>query len=359
MEISTRRSSLLVIALLLAGCDSGAVVPPPARPVRVEAVRLEPADDIVRYAAVVRSRVEANLGFRVGGKVAERLVDVGSRVVAGAPIARLDTTDFELQIRATAAQLAAMRADAANARADYERYARLRQGEWTTQQEYDRRKTTVERAEARVRELDAQLSVVRNNARYATLLADGDGVVMASLIEPGQVVAAGQTAFRVARTGQIEVAANIPEHQVVTLDATQLVVELWSLPGARFAGQLRELSPNADPATRTYEARVTLLDPPPEVQLGMTATLIARKARDGRIARLPLTALTQSGAEPAVWVLSPSGDRVELRPVTVASYAEERALVTAGLAEGDLVVTAGTYKLDPGVKVRVWTEPLR
>ncbi len=355
----TRPTLLFVTALVVAGCDSKAVVPPPPQPVRVEAVRLEPADEIVRYAAVVRARVEANVGFRVGGKVAERLVDVGARVTAGMPIARLDVTDFELQLRATAAQLTAAKADAANARADFERYARLKQGEWTTQQEFDKRKTAVERADARVRELESQLAVARNNARYTTLEADSAGVVTATLIEPGQVVAAGQTAFRVARTGEIEVAASIPEQQVAELGSSQLGIELWALPGVRVTGRLRELAPNADAATRTYEARVTLVNPPPEVQLGMTATLIARKAHDGEVIRLPLTALTQAGSAPAVWVLGASGDRVELRPVTVASYTNERALVTGGLKDGDLVVTAGTHKLDPAMKVRVWTEPVR
>lgn len=355
-------SLLLASTAALAGCDGAASTPPAVetpRPVRVTAVHLEAAAETRRYAAAVRPRIEADVGFRVGGKVIERLVDAGARVAPGTVLARLDAADLDLQRHAAAAQLASARATAANARADFQRYAQLRQGEFATRQEYDRRRALMESAEARVAELEAQLKVARNSAAYATLVADAPGVVTASLVEPGQVVTAGQPVVRIARLDTLEVAANIPEQQVAALGDARLAVELWALPGVRIAGRLRELSPSADPTTRTYQARISLDDPPAAVQLGMTATLLVTIPHDGRLARLPLTSLTQSGGDPAVWVVAPAGDRLELRPVTVARYADSQVIVAAGLAEGEQVVTAGVHKLDAGQKIRVWTEPAR
>ncbi len=350
---------LFVAATALSACKEGNSTPAPEpRPVRVTTVTLEPADDSVRYPAVIRPRTEADVGFRVAGKVIARLVEVGTRIEAGTPLAKLDPADIQLQVRAAQAQLESARADAANARADHERYAQLRKGDWTTKQEYDRRKTSQEKAEARVREIEAQLRVLNNSLQYTTLLADAPGVVTAVLAEPGQVVAQGQAAIRAARLGEVEAVANIPEQQVAGLPQRALSVELWAQPGLHIPAALREISPSADPGTRTYQARVTLKDPPPTVQLGMTATLTARQERGGMVARLPLSAVTQSGQAPAVWIVTgEAGDRLELRPVTVAAYASDLAIVADGLKEGERVVTAGVHKLDPGQAVSVWAEP--
>lgn len=356
---------LLLAATALSACKEGnsAAVPEP-RPVRVATVTLEPADDTIRYPAVIRPHVEADVGFRVAGKVIARLVEVGARVEPSMPLAKLDPADIQLQARAAQAQLESAKADIANARADFDRYARLRTGDWTTRQEYDRRKTALDKAEAHGREIEAQLRVLTNALQYTTLLADGPGIVTAVLVEPGQVVAQGQTAIRVAKLGEVEAIANIPEQQVAALPRRALSVELWAQPGLRIPGVLREISPSADPGTRTYQARVTLTDPPPVVQLGMTATLTARLERGGMIARLPLSAVSQSGRTPAVWVVTGDaanhdGHRLELRPVTVAAYAGDLAIVADGLKDGERVVTAGVHKLDSGQKVRVWMEPGR
>lgn len=349
-------------ALLLAACDGHAGSPAPtaaARPVRVETVRLAPVEGAVRHAAVLRPRVEADIGFRVGGKLVRRLVEVGERVELGTQLALLDPADLELQARAIESQLAAAQADAANTSADFQRYAALRRGEWTTQQEHDRRKAAMETGRARVRELEAQLKVARNNTQYAVLRADAPGVVTAVLAEPGQVVGQGQAVFRIARLGEIEAVANIPEQLVAVLPGAALAVELWALPGTTIAGRLRELAPMADAATRTYQARITLTDPPPAAQLGMTATLIVSRGNGALVASLPATALAKQGDQPAMWVLNGDGDGVALKPVQVAAYAGDRVIVASGLADGERVVTAGVHKLDAAQKVRVWTEPER
>jgi multidrug efflux system membrane fusion protein len=352
--------ALGLAAFALAGCDRAEIKTEAAPlPVRVEPVKLGSADDLARYAAVIRPRIEADMGFRIGGKIVQRLVDVGDRVEAGTPLAKLDPIDVDLQARAADSQLASARADAANARSDFERYAKLRQGEWTTQQEYDKRRAAMETTEAKVRELEAQLKVARNSAQYTSLVADSAGVVTAVLAEPGQVVAQGQAVFKVARLGEMEAVANVPEQQVALLSKAKMTVELWSQPGLAIAGHLRELSPSADPNTRTYQVKISLIDPPPSVQLGMTATLVTNQQRDGAVALLPMTALTKTGSDPAVWVLDGSGTGVQLRPIQVAAYAGDRVVVAGGVKDGEQVVTAGVQKLDPGVKVRVWTEPVR
>jgi RND family efflux transporter MFP subunit len=354
------RVTTLLVAVALAGCDGAASQRESegrVLPVRVAEVHLESAAETVRYAAVIRPRIEADLGFRVGGKIVARLVDVGSRVESGAPLARLDPADLDLQLRAVDAQLVSARADATNAKNDFARYAQLRRGEWATQQEYDRRKAEMERTAAKVRELEAQLDVSRNNREYTTLLADAPGIVTAILAEPGQVVAQGQPVLRVARLGALEAVASIPESGLGAFQSAEMSVALWAMPDITIGGRLRELAPMADAATRTYEARVTLLDPPRGVQLGMTATLTAVRPREGRIARLPLAALTKEGTRPAVWILK--GDALELRPVELGSYEKDRVVVLAGLADGEQVVSAGVHKLDPAMKVRAWTEPDR
>jgi RND family efflux transporter MFP subunit len=354
-------AALVGMALALAGCGQSteAAPSPPPTPVRVETVKHEPSVRVQRYAAVVRPRIEADIGFRVGGKVIERLVDVGATVGAGTPLARLDPADLDARVRAADAQLKSASALAVNARNEFERYTKLHKRGWATAQEHDKRRAAVETAQAEVRELDAQLAIARDNARYATLVADAPGRVTAVLAEPGQVVSQGQTVFRIARAGEMEVLANVSESQVGRLDRAELSAELWSMPGIVVKGRLRELSPSADPATRTYQARVALIDPPPGVQLGMTASLVVTETGDGRVARLPITALTKQTGEPAVWVLNAEGTGVQPRPVRISSYAGDRVTVLDGLEEGDRVVTAGVHKLYETQKVRVWTEPVR
>jgi len=347
----------LPILLSMAGCDkpSGAAAMPEPRPVKVTTVHLEAATETARWPATLRPRVEADLGFRVGGKVISRLVNVGDRVDTGTPLARLDTADLELAVRAAKAQLASAKADADNARSEYERYSKLRSDGWSTPQVLDQRRAATEKAAAVVRQIESDLDSKTNSLTYTTLPADGPGVVTATSIEPGQVVAAGQTAVRVARLGELEAVANVPENAVADLRDRSLSVELWSMPGA-VTGSLREVSPSADSATRTFQAKVTLVAPPAEARIGMTATVVAKARSGGTVARLPIASLTQSGTDPAVWIVDEGKGALELRPVKVAAYAGNEVVVAAGVNEGERIVAAGVHKLDAGQKVRVWTE---
>jgi RND family efflux transporter MFP subunit len=346
---------------LLAACKEKAQVTAAAQPmpVRVTTVHLTPASSVGRYAAVVRPRIEADIGFRVGGKVIERHVDVGDHVVAGTVLARLDPTDFDLQVRAVEAQLISATADAENAHDDFVRYVRLYKDGWAARQDYDKHHAAMETTDAKVKQYEAQLRAVRDDSQYTNLVSEGPGVVTSVALEQGQVVAQGQTVLKIARPGELEVAADIPEAQIVLLEQAALSVELWSMPGVSIAGRLREISPNADPVTRTYRVRITLEDPPRGTQFGMTATLVATRQREGQVARLPLTALTQDGTDTAVWVLNPAADGIVLRPVTVGDYTGTEVDVLGGLNDGERVVTAGVHKLYAAQKIRTWTEPVR
>lgn len=353
-------AAMMTAALALSACQPGqtAATAPP-RPVRTMTATLAPLDEPTRYAAVIKPRVEADLGFRVAGKVTARLVEVGARVTAGQPLATLDPADLQLQARAAQAQLASAKADAENARVDYLRYEQLKQGEWTTAQERDRRKTLLDKADAKVREVEASLNVLLNSLQYASLTADGSGVVTATLVEPGQVVTAGQPAVRIARDGELEAVANIPEHRLAALSDQRLTVELWSRPGVAIDARLREVAPEADAAVRTFQVRATLINPPDAAQLGMTATLSAQSRDAAPVVRLPLTALTQYDGKASVWVVEPGENRLSQRPVTVAAYVGDDAVLSAGLQNGERVVTAGTHKLTAGEKVRLWVEAAR
>src|SRR5690606_27190694 len=192
-----------------------------------------------------------------------------------------------------------------------------------------------------------------NNLSYATLTADTDGVVTATLVEPGQVVAAGQTAIRVARLGEKEAIVAVPETLLARVRQGEATVTLWSDPDRRYAARLRELSPAADPTTRTYLARFSMPDAGEEVAFGMSATLTVRGGTGEKAARLPLSALFNQGSGPALWVVDRETGSVALKPVTVARYDAREVLVTSGVEEGDEVVALGVQKLDPAQKVRV------
>ena len=292
------------------------------------------------YSGDVRARIETQLGFRVGGKLVERMVDVGARVKAGQPLARLDAADQQL----AATQAEANRALAA---AELKRTQELRQKNFISQAALDAKQTAATAAEA-------QAQLAKNQAAYATLTADAPGVIAAVLAEPGQVVGAGQAVFRLARDGEREVAIAIPESRLAGLQVgAAATVQLWV--GKTYKGKLRELAPAADPASRTFAARISILDADADVVLGRTASVRFEKAGASEII-VPLAAILQQGERPAVWVIGADGT-VSQRPIEVARYADQGAVVAAGLQAGETIVAAGAFKLAAGEKVRVAQQP--
>lgn len=336
-------ASLALSTLLLGACGdrepAGDGTPALPRLVAVKKVSLGDTPAEHRYSGEVRARYESTVGFRVGGKITERLVDAGSRVRPGQALARLDPTDARLS--ASQAE-----ANAALAAADLKRAQELRDKNFVSQAALDARVSAAKAAEA-------QAELTRNQAAYTTLTADAPGVVAAVVAEPGQVVAAGQGVLRLARDGEREVAIALPETELGTIKpGSPATVTLWA-DGKTYQGRVREIAPAADAATRTFAARISIAGAAAELPLGMSASVSFAKPGNASF-KLPLTAIFQKDGRPAVWVVG-KDDTLELRPVDVASYNDEGALVSSGLKDGDLVVAAGAFKLSAGEKIRVVT----
>ena len=339
---------------LLMGCDPK-VPPPPEdiRPVRAEQVGRATGHQGALYAGEVRARHETDLAFRVAGRVQMRNVEVGTLVKAGQVIAALDPQDYALVANAAQAQLAAAESEAKLAQQDLQRFTELRAQNFISQAELDRRRVNTETTLARTRQFRADASRQGNQQAYTRLTAPHDGVVTALNFEAGQVVAVGQPVARLARTGELEVRIDVPENALAGLrNAKALTIRLWSAPDVSYTGQLRELSPMADAASRTYGARVRFEKPDAGVKLGMTATVEVTGESEPALT-VSQTALFKINGKPQVWVVDPTTKKVVARSVTLSHLMGERAVVTGGLAAGDWVVTAGVHKIAPGQQVRL------
>jgi len=341
-------------ALLLAACSKA---PPPKaeeiRPVKVMKVGAPSAARTIEYAGEVRPRHETRLAFRVGGKIVARLVEVGTSVRAGQPIARLDPADLTLAAASAKAQMDSLEAERNLAAADLKRYAELREKNFISQAEYDRRSSAYTTADAKLEAVRAQYRQAANQAAYATLAADTSGVITAIEAEAGQVVTAGQTVAKLARPGEKEIAIAVPEAQRDLVDgAKEFTVTLNAVPGRSWKGRLREFSPIADPATRTYAARITVLEAGEAMDLGMSARVSVATARPGALVELPIAALYSRSDTPQVWLVD-AGGVVRLAPVKTRGVAGERVLIESGLKEGDVVVVAGANLIRAGQQVRV------
>ena len=358
------RNALIVIGLLAGAGGAAAVVAQgraPAedsgktmtagRPVMTVVVHFAPEQPDRTFMATIKPRVEADQGFRVSGKIAVRLVEAGRVVKAGEALARLDEADLKLQKEQAEAELSASRVVMEQTAADEKRGGDLHAKGWTARAVYDRQRSAAEEARGRNRRAQRAVELAANALDYATLRADADGVVTATLIEPGQVVAAGQPAIRVARKGEKEALVALPEAFVSRAREGVATLALWSDPQKSYRATLRELSPVADAATRTFAARFTLPDADERVALGMSATLTIAAPAAGKVARVPSAALFDQGAGPSLWTVSADGVTV-LKPVTVLRYEGADALVASGVAEGERIVTLGVQKLSPGEKVR-------
>jgi RND family efflux transporter MFP subunit len=292
------------------------------------------------------------MGFRVHGKVAKRLVEVGQTVDVGQPLATLDEIDLKLQAEQAQAEFTAATGVLAQAAAAEQRAKDLRVNGWTTDAQLDQAKASADEARARLYRAARSVELTKNSLSYATLEADTRGVVTATLIEPGQVVASGQTAIRVARLAEKEAVVAIPETLLGRAKEGTATVTLWSGPDKKYAAKLREIAPAADPATRTYLAKFSLPGADDRVSLGMTATLTLADPATQRVARLPLSALFNAGGDPSLYVVDDKGE-VALKPVTVKSYESNNVVITGGVDEGAKVVTLGVQKIDPSQRVRV------
>jgi RND family efflux transporter MFP subunit len=328
--------------------------PTPPRVVRVQEVAAGAAAAEQSYTGVVRARYETDLGFRVGAKIASRHVEVGQRVSAGAVLFRLDPTDYRLAVKAAEADLTAAEADVVQSTAEHDRQFRANRTAAVSSSDLDKARSARDAALARRDRAREALTLARNRLAYCELTADADGVVTALTAEAGQVMAEGQVVARLARDGEREAVVSLPENQAVAARSARATVTLWAAPGESYPAVLRELSPTADPVTRTYQARFTVRDSGPKVVLGMTATVHLAPADAAPGYALPLSSLLRTGDQPAVWVVDRKTGAVTLTPVEVREYRQETVVLSGGVKPGQLVVTAGVQKLDAGLTVRPW-----
>lgn len=351
------RSATLALPLLLAACSKPPAAPEEIRAVRTVEVTVGKTDGYNTYAGEVRPRYESNLGFRVGGKIEDRRVNVGDRVRKGDLLMRLDPKDLALNESASRATVAAQEAQFAVEKADFERYAKLAESGFISRAEFDRQKTRFEAAKAQLESVRAQARVSGNQTGYAELRADADGTITALDGEAGQVVSAGQVVVRLARSGTLEVAANVPEQLVGRLKPGAPVdILLWAGGGTSTRGHIRELAQSADPATRTYALRVSIDTPPATMQIGMTATV--RIVDDGlpALIHLPLSAYVENAGAQGVWVFDEASGAVQFRPLRLVGFQRNEVLVAEGLKPGERVVTAGAALLRAGQKVKRMVE---
>jgi len=325
----------------------------PVRPVRTITVGAVPLAEAMYLPGEIRARHEQRLGFRVGGKLARRLVDVGDSVRPGQLLAELDSTDVLPAIEAQQSQVEAAHTDVRLQQAELRRVQELREKGFVGAAALERQQAATEAASARLRAAEAQLANARNARAFQSLRADRAGVVVGVDAEAGSVLAAGQTVVRIAQSGEREVLVNVPERSVGQVQrASGFAAVIDALPGKVFSLRLRELAPAADPASRTYAARFTIADKDEAVKLGMSATVQLRFANAAGIT-VPLSALYTRDAQPRVWVVERASSTVRLVDVTLGPATTEGAVITGGLRAGDIVVTAGANLLLPNQKVRL------
>ncbi|MBC7379238.1 MAG: efflux RND transporter periplasmic adaptor subunit [Burkholderiaceae bacterium] len=356
-------SRLPIVALLgtaawLAGCSQPAPPQEPIRAVKVLTVGVSDFQASSEFAGEVKARVESRLGFRVAGKITQRQAEMGQRVKAGQVLAQLDPQDYRLAADAARAQVAAAQTNRDLAAGDYKRYAALKDQNFISGAELERRDTTLKAAQAQLAQAQAQLSSQGNQARYTTLVADVSGIVTAIEAEPGQVVAAGTPVVRIAQDGPRDVVFSVPEDKVAAIKTgSDVTVRVWA-EGRTLNGKVREVSASADPQTRTYQVKVALegSDAP---ALGSTVYVVplALSHAGAQVIKLPTSALKQDGRASAVWVLDKATMTVRSQPVQIATADGNDAVISGGLVPGMLVVSAGVHVLSPGQKVTIYQSP--
>jgi multidrug efflux system membrane fusion protein len=356
--MSGRQAAVGIVALLLlAHCSKSPEPEAKPRAVRVEAVSAGAVSSRHPLAGEVVARRESRLAFRVGGKIRARHVDLGDRVSSGQILAQIDAVDLDHTRESLAAQLAAARSEHALARDEVARHRELLEQRLISPVELDRRETAFAVAGNRVVALEAQLAQAANQVAYATLRAEHAGVITAVAVEAGQVVAPGQPVISLARLEEREVLVAIPEQELQAIRRGQTArIGFAAQPGVVVAGRVREISAAADPASRSYAARLALPDAPPWVAFGMTASVIL-ESPETSLPAVPIAALFEPhgspGAGPRVWVVEEGTQNVKSVRVEMGRMLDGDRVEVKGLKTGQQVVTAGVSYLREGEKVRI------
>jgi RND family efflux transporter MFP subunit len=309
------------------------------------------------YPGVIVARHEVQESFRVGGRIEKRPVDVGDHIREGQVLATLDEKDLRFEMESAQAERSAAVSNKDQATTEERRYAALLSKNVVSQSEYDLKHLSAEEARARLTRADRSLKLATSQLGYAQLVSSTDGVVTKVSAEAGQVVAPGQSVVTVARKGALEVLVDIPERSIQGIKEKTAEVSLWSNRDVRYRATLREISPSADPATRTYAVRYSLSEADSSARLGMTATLHLSEEASVQTARIPASAMFNQGKGPGIWRVDPKSGQLTFLPVTVDRYSERDAFVHGQLANGDIIVTSGVQKLDEGTPVRLADAP--
>lgn len=350
-------AGVLLAVFVLAGCSRPPAAEEPVRSVKVIAVGVSPYDTEPEFSGEVRARVESRLGFRVAGKITRRQAELGQHIQAGQVLAQLDPQDFRLAAEGARAQHAAALTNRDLAAADLKRYRSLRDQNFISGADLERRETTFKAAQAQLEQAQAQLTAQGNQANYTTLVADVPGIITAIEAEPGQVVAAGTPVVRIAQDGARDVVFAVPEDRAGQVKPDSPVAIRGWANGSEFEGKVREVAASADAVTRTYTVKATI-DPLTAPALG--ATVYARPkalSHSGTpVLKVPTSALRQEGKGTAVWVLDKSSMTVRSQPVEVMTADGNDAVIGKGLSPGELVVAAGVHVLSPGQKVTIYRD---
>jgi len=349
----------IVVGVVLAACSAAPPPEEPVRAVRTMTLSATSAGGEHEYAADIRARTESRLGFRIGGKVLTRSANLGDAVRAGQVLAQLDPGDLKLGQEAAQAALGAAKANYEFSEAEFKRFKELREQNFISGLELERRATALTAARAQYEQARAQANVQGNQTRYATLTADASGVITGVDAEPGAVVAAGTSVVRLAHDGSRDVVFNVPEDRVAELRALAgktgaLKVHVWNDGQTPIAATVREVAAAADPATRTFVVKADVGRA--NVRLGQTASVRVEMPRLAGLIKVPLTAVFEAKGEPAVWVVDKATMTVKQQRVRVAGAEGNEVVLAAGLNPGETVVVAGVHVLSTGQKVRLYAE---
>ena len=357
----SRFAFCLLSAVFLSGCDSAddAPVPPPVRPVKTQLVMPAMNREPVSLTGEIRPHEETVLGFRLDGRVLNRLVDVGASVKRGDVIATLDARDSENQLRSAQADLASAASAERLAKSNFSRMKALAPGGAIARVQLDEAQANWDAAVSRRESAQATVKGAQERLSYTQLTAAQDGVITTVSVNPGQVVSAGQEVVRLASLDGRDAVFDVPERLVnPSLPSRVIRVSLLSEPSVQAEGRVRDISPQADPVTRTFRVRVTLTSPPAAMVLGASVNGAIQQS-DTAVIELPASALTRQGDKPAVYVVNAEAQTVRLQPVTIVRYSDTAIFVAEGLKQGDRVVTAGVSKLRPDEKIRLDEEGRR
>ena len=350
---SHRVLAVALISTLLAGCDKAKETVSPARPVRTTTVERAVEGETISLAGQVRAKDQVNLAFRLDGRMISRPVNVGDVLTAGQIVARLDPQNQQNALQSAQANLASAEAGLTQARLTFSRQQDLITHGWTPRAKFDEAQQTLVAAQGQVDSGEAQVRIAQDQLSYTTLSADASGTVTAVGAEPGEVVRAGQMVVQVAQQGGRDAVFDVPEELIRNGPRDPLVeLTLTNDPQVRATGRVREVAPQADAATRTFQVKVGIIDPPEGMRLGSTVTGRIKLAPPPGL-QVPASALTQTDGHPAVWVVDPQSQTVSLRNIDIARNDAASVVVSQGLETGDLVVTAGVQTLHPGQKVRL------